>query len=568
MERSDFGELRGMLEQEPSVAGFENLIYFMEFHGSKGVSEQIRSEWLPYALARLEQSWPDATRECPKALLERYESGEALWCPMVRSLNFEGEGLAKKRTNRILAAKHMQGVTRLDLRSTRIKWEQLNEIAEAAPFGEIKHLAFRKSTRTVEYEALGDFFASRMVSRVESLSFRGWGRIQSDVYTLLVKRFPLENLKVLDLSGPRIISPKRLKELLDTGRLEQLEELYFRSDGSYSDYAGILEVLIEHGGLKKLRVLHVEGAQTKDLIALAQAACFESLEALILYRAQWDVGSLDAFVSSPYFPRLRHFVMECREEGLERVEAACAANFFERLETLVVDVLSMGIKELEGARASLQAVDTLLESGQLRGVKRFALSYPYFWSRSPLPEDEQRAFLARQLERLGTMEFEGLEALCYSADFRCGEVSLPEVFLRAGYLERLEELQVMGDVFKAGVLDALTDAPVDLRVKRLGLGFGFPVKEFERFVASEKFSFVEQLRVSEHVHEDCRKMLSCLADSDNASGLRQLIFKDQSAFHGAFCAPRYWEASRWTVVHGAASESMISPPLWIDGEGA
>ena len=32
MSQHDFGELRGLLEQRPSVVAFENLLYFLDYH--------------------------------------------------------------------------------------------------------------------------------------------------------------------------------------------------------------------------------------------------------------------------------------------------------------------------------------------------------------------------------------------------------------------------------------------------------------------------------------------------------------------------------------------------------
>lgn len=346
MTQERFGELRGMLEQKPSVAGFENLIYFIDFHSRREGHERVEREWLPYALSRLEQSWPDATRECPKELLEHYESGEALWCPMIRSLNFEGERLAKKRANRILESSHMGKVTHLCVRSSHINWEQLNALAERAPFGQLEFVDFRmvSKLKKSDEEHLIAFFSASMFKGVRSVSFREWRTLTVRGYDLFMKHFPLEGIRSLNLDGGKsVISPRQFERLLDTGRLYQLEELSFDNEGDLGMSTGMLSVLAKHEQLSSLRKLTVSGCHAKDMEAFVNARHFAELEELHLSSIHQAYDEVVSLLTLKSLPSLRHLTLHFTDVGLasgwreqqqEMLDQIASSGGFEQLESL------------------------------------------------------------------------------------------------------------------------------------------------------------------------------------------------------------------------------------------
>ncbi len=267
-----FGELRAMLEQIPSVSGFTTIISLIEHYAALDESGQIERQWLPYTAQKLDRSWPNEMRQCPGTLLHAYEKGEALWCPLIRAISFENERLNKDRVKQLIATTHMHQITHLNLRSCYIRWQDLADLAERSPFGQIESLDIYKSTQLPKsaHPFMIRFFESSMLEGLTSLSFRNWGSLKAVDYELFTEHFPLQSLTKLYMDK---ISAKRFKALLDTGKLEQLEELTVRGPN-------MLRTLSTHTGLAHLKHLDIAGYSERELKFFAKATHFTKLETL------------------------------------------------------------------------------------------------------------------------------------------------------------------------------------------------------------------------------------------------------------------------------------------------
>ncbi len=495
--RELFGELRGLLEQVPSIGAFGNVVRFLEHHAQDEAKRaQIEAEWIPYALGKLQESWPDRTRECPQDLLEGYEANSVVWVPLVTSLNFEGQGLAQKRTARLLEATHMGAVTCLDLRSCRVKWEQLNDIADANPFGVLTYLAFRKSTKSVDYQELSRFFASKMLSRVEHLSFRGWDKIKPDVYTLMTESFPLENLKVLDFCGSKVISSRRLKELLDTGRLGQLEELYVEIDGGYKTHEGVLGELAKNESMSHLRVLSVTGVNAKDIKLFAKATHFESLEVLKLHGVKCAVEDEKRFWHSEHFPALRRCSIALEDNHSERTRVLLNSSFIEKLEMLFLSISLPYESYGDESRLDelLACTQDIIRAPGLSGLKQFKLEF-FCGDFDSVGQEVLSEKFRPIFDTLRDVEFEQLQglALCvYASDSFDG--GLLGGLVDAPYMSALEEFQLEGNVFTDVDVDILTTSKNIPAYRHLGLAFDLSKEAFQRLMDAGKLGRAESLR--------------------------------------------------------------------------
>lgn len=288
-----FGEIRSLLDQQPSRMGFDLICQHIDA-ASADDAQRVTEEWFPYIDGRLE-SWPDSTRLCPKQLIQKFEDGEPLWGSLVRALDYEGISLTKKRMEKLFALEHASSLTWLDLRSAKMKWDQIESLAADAPF-RLKHFGFRRVSK-IDWDVIDALFSSPMLSGLESLTFRGWDKIKADIYTHMIEHLPLTNLRVLDLSGGAITS-RRLKELLDTGALDQLEELRVGRWVSEKGCTGILEAVAKRSSMTSLQVLHCTEAKTKEFKALRQAEHLSSLRELHI-DSTIDLASVEHLVAAP-----------------------------------------------------------------------------------------------------------------------------------------------------------------------------------------------------------------------------------------------------------------------------
>jgi hypothetical protein len=327
--KEKFGELRSFLERKPSSRTFDLIIQALEA-GASDNEAKVRAEWLPYAQQRLE-SWPDHTRLCPKTRNAEYTEGNAIWHSLVRALDFEGEKMGKSQMDDFLAAPGVEKITCLDMRSTSMTWEQVTEFAERAPF-ELERFGFRR-TSGVDSDALTALFTSDMLSRCRELNLKGWDKIKAAAFDALIPNFPLQHLRVLDLTGGAT-SIKRLQEMLDTGKLEDLEELYLGIWVSDKRRKGFIDKLVKHGGLSKLRVLHVEDHKEKEITALAKCEAFGNLEELCLF-GMLSTASLEQLLESPNLESLRSLrvVLDHKEikSSLAALRSSPALQKLERL---------------------------------------------------------------------------------------------------------------------------------------------------------------------------------------------------------------------------------------------
>ncbi len=499
-----FGELRDLLEQVPSVNAFETIVFFIDYHArDEEQRAQIEAEWIPYALGKLQESWPDRTRECPRSLLEGYEANTVVWAPLVASVNFEAESMSAKRLKQLVAAEHMKCVTGLNLCGARSKWEQLEELSTHSPFGDLKYLAFRRAIKPADYDSLATFFGSKMLSSVTHLSFKEWDKIKPDVYTLLEQSFPLENLTCFDFTGPRVISPRSLKALLGSGRLTGLEELYFERHDLSKDYKGVLKVLAGDTGLKNLKRLHLTGADSKDIQAFVKATHFESLEVLKLHTEGWDVKSMQVFAKSSGFPSLKRFVLMIRQDQSEVLQALASSELLQQLTSLEVRVIHNDAEHFESYAEHARAFISALDGASLQRLKwcedinkmsredGFEQGDLYRVTRSLL-----EGFSALNLESLRGFAYEQIATYQTLKDYRVAHQleggGSAAVLTQASWFHALDEFLLKGEMF--GDEDVKAIQASDVRCKYLGLEVECSLAQLKAFVDAGKLDDVRQLR--------------------------------------------------------------------------
>lgn len=481
-----FGELRHLVEQLPSPSAFENLVYFIEHRDSPSQRPQIEATWIPYLSDRLE-SWPDATRLCPKPLLERYESNSAVWGVLVRALDFEQEKLARTRTSRILKAKHMSKITSVDLRSTYIKWPQLVDFASSAPFGKLEHIAFRKGTKGSDLEALGEFFSSKMLAEMSSLSFEGWSNINASVYDVLLEHFPVENLTKIDLSGLKIISARRLKDLLDTGRFANLEEIEFRRHDSMGS-KGLFGTICQAKDLKKLRSIRGAWVKGQELITLSRADHLTHLEELHLSDLECTPEELEAALDAENLPALEHLSIGLSaggkavdERGKDLMRALGQSKLIRQVKTL-----SLSSNTHLDLCAFLDAADHELDHLTHFSWRPWCHGDDKL---APVVRDELRA-----LAKTSFTQLIGLNLRFYSMHQAARDHNLCKELLAAPFFPQLQELQVLGQCFHPqDILRLTTDSrfPV-LRV--CGLESPLDATQWRTFLTQTELSRLEVLR--------------------------------------------------------------------------
>jgi len=278
-----------------------------------------REELLPYVAGRLD-AWPDAARQCPRPRLLAYESGEPIWCTLVRALDYEGQSMGKKRVAALLDAPGFADVTRLDLRSAKMKWELLGEFVEKAPC-RLEHFGFRRVSK-MDWGVVDAMIASPMLSELSSLTFRGWDKIKPDIYDHMIELLPMDGIRHLDLSGGAITA-KRLKSLLATGKLDGLRSLDVGGWVSEKKTTGVIAEVAKRAELDGLESLRVRDHKPKELAALASAEHLSGLKRLHL--AEVTAAELELILSSEHLTSLeslRLFASDEEVEGVLRVLTA------------------------------------------------------------------------------------------------------------------------------------------------------------------------------------------------------------------------------------------------------
>ncbi len=363
----EFGEMRGLLERRPSTAVFDVMTQRLEAAASLDEA-QVRSEWLPYVESKLSR-WPDEARLCPKHRLEDYESGKPIWCGLVRALDYESVSLKKSRLTQVIEAPNAHQITHLDIRSANLKWDQIERLAREALF-KLKSFGFRRVS-AMQWHVLDQLFASEMLSDVERLNFRGWDKIMANVYTCLMTHFRLENLRALDVSGGAM-SARKLKDLLQTGRTDRLEE--FRAAAWVADKStrGMIDEFVKREEVKGLRVLDVRGCKARELKNLASAEHLSSLRALHL---GWDaeLDHIGEVLESPHFTSLEELTLHVEpEQWSELFEVLAHSPVLNGLTSLKLH------GELKNDPRRQHAFERFLESGRLESLQRFGLPFDEF----------------------------------------------------------------------------------------------------------------------------------------------------------------------------------------------
>lgn len=525
--KDSFGELRSMIERPSTTQNFTHLIYFIEQHLTSGATsrEAIEAQWIPYLTDKL-ATWPDRTRECPRELLDGYESNEAVWAPLIRSVNFASEAFSKARHQRLLKATHMGEVTALDLSAVRLSWEQLEELIKGSPFGQLEAFAFRKTLKKTDYPQLGALFASPLLAHVQALSFSRWDNIKSDVYDLLIEHFPLENLRELDLSGSRIISPKRMKDLLQTGKLDELERLMFATLGSENLYDGMLATLAKYDKLSKLKELRINGGTAKDLDAFVKSNNFNSLQRLKVsgweygtsarYREMWKPHHIEALLDEEHFPTLSEVRIELFQEDVLPGLEALAGEVVSKLDSLD---LRLYLTAEEVTPALERALNQALSGEVMRNLSRLSLNLIH---PTELDVDAGSRAVTMACHALGKAPLTSLRALRICQ--RRTHPMMPPLdgaiapIIAASYFENLEELQMLGTGFWDEDLSLLAERGKTFRA--LGFDTPFGERALEIVRTSKLLSEVEVLRLGDI---DLRSQDESVLDTLTREALLSLI---------------------------------------------
>lgn len=322
MSFAGFGEVRALLEQRPSTIVFGALMQRLGDLAARD-EDHVREVLLSYIHDKL-AGWPESARLCPKHRLREYESGEPVWCELVRALDYQDMKLEEDTVTKLLQVPGIEHITHLDLTATEISWAQLARLATSAPF-RLESFAMSRDAK-IDWDALDALFSSPMLSTTKRLSFRGWAKIRVDVYKHLAEHFPLENLRALDVSGGAM-SARKLGELVQTGRLDQLEEFYARTWTTEAFKPGMIGVLAQRASMQNLRVIDVAMCKAKELDALATAEHLSSLRELRFGTAS-ELSRLDAVLRAPHLSKLESlslFTFDLQSRVYETVLHALAA---------------------------------------------------------------------------------------------------------------------------------------------------------------------------------------------------------------------------------------------------
>lgn len=363
MSTSQFGELRSLLEREPSAASFDLMIQRLDAAKSDDEA-RTRAEWLPYIEGRLSQ-WPDSARQCPKAKLKDYESGTPIWCHLVRALDYEGENLGKKRLDKILSAPQVSHITRLDIRSAKLKWEQIATLAAEATF-KLKYFGLRRASGA-DWDVMGALLGSRMLSETESLSLRGWEKLPAGIATHLITHFPLRHLHSLDVTGGAITS-RTFKTLLDTHALDQLQSFRAGIGKTGKRCEGFVELIARHDTMQNLHTLHVNETTPTEIAALTKA---EHLSTLRELRIDSPLGREEVrqLLNAPYLVNLDELRLEIDlDHRFDFLSALPGSPVLSNLRTLHLDWSH------EDHAQAHEVFGELLQSGALSNLTRLAIS--------------------------------------------------------------------------------------------------------------------------------------------------------------------------------------------------
>ena len=492
----DFGELRSLLERAPSPGAFDLVCQRLEAaHADE--PDRVRAEWLPHVEGRLDQ-WPGASRRCPKPRLADFESGEPVWCHLVRALDYEGVSISAKRLDSILAAPDIDHLTHLDLRSANLKWDRIAKLAKDAPF-HLKSFGFRRVS-AIDWDALDALFSSEMLSAVDTLTFRGWDKIKADVYPHLIEHFPLNQLRSLDLSGGAV-SSRTLKLLLETDALDGLE--VFRAGAWVADKggSGLLPLFAKRTGMTGLSTLHVREAKPKGIEALADAAHLATLRELRI-DGPLDAASLSTLLSSPHLTGLEDLHVTLADDTAGQAFRMLAdSDILPNLHTLYLNWW----EQSGGAHDALAA---MLAAGPLTNLRRLAI-----------PLDDPKTFdaFAAHADALPNLEQLTLQRILHASDW----ASVPRLFSGED-LPNLEALTVSFYPDSPAVLSAVRRSELFARVKHVRL-LDANDAELVKTLKSSSVAHLETLDLRRSGVFAMREIMPALEETTHLGRLESLI---------------------------------------------
>ena len=475
--------------------------------------DRTRDVLLPYVKDKL-AGWPARARSCPRHRLREYESGEPVWCELVRALDYQNMVFEEGAIKRLLQVLGVEHVTHLDLSAAEISWEQLACLATNAPF-QLESFAIARNAK-IDWDALDTLFSSSMFSTVERLSFRGWAKIRVDVYKHLAEHFQLENLRALDVSGGAM-SARKLGELVRTGRLDQLEEFYARTWTTEAFKPGMIGVFAQHPNMQNLRVIEVAECKARELEALAGAEHLSSLRELRLGTAA-ELEHLDAVLNAPQFSeleRLSLFVFDWQSRGYEVVMSALAdSSLSEKMRALQFTAVRRpctypDVEELLGEQVHLS---NALQANGFEHLTRFCVELNSWMMNAfadhavAFPELEQLMIFGRGL-----------------SDPELREAAL-RLFTRQNF-PKLDTL-VVNMTDPAPVFDALEQN--DLAIKNLKV-VTYGADALTHLLSGEYLAHIEVLDMSSL---DCyhSKLLGTVFASPHLKGLRAVVVDGWPSF--------------------------------------
>lgn len=489
-----FGDIRSLIEQGPSEMAFDLICQHVEL-AAEEAGAPIQEVWLTYLKEKLD-TWPDAARLCPSHLLDTFERGESLWGELVRALDFSGSSLSRERVDALLALPDIASITRLDLRSTNMPWELLADFVARAPF-QLEHFAFRRVS-AIDRAVLIQLFSSPMLAALTSLNLRGWDKISSEVFELMLERLPLERLRTLDVSGG-VVSAKRLKQLLDSGKLDQLEVLLIDPWTSQKACAGVIDVLARRPQLTALKTLHVPEMKSKETRALAKATHLATLRELHIGHLD-DAAALEGLRDAPFTA-----LESCRLGLPHRLTASQAAltASLPWLATLRRLQLTVGWETAEDV-----SLTPLLESEHFpKQLEHFAID---------ISDPSQLAELARAPHLAGLVE------LHIALDTPYGSEEALRAFFDAPLWRELDTLALGASRASSRVIPPLLRSSLMGRLRQLRLSVQAPAEQLDALFVAEGLEKLETLSLWDDYMLTSGRHLPLLSTSPRTARLRRV----------------------------------------------
>lgn len=325
--RASFGELRGLLHQEPSTDLWRTLARFVD----RFPPEIFEDEMLEYMRVHL-ASWPDALRVAPRRWVDALVQGE--------------------RVPQIGIARHLRY-------SGSVRLAQGQEDFGEFPAYVTPGTHFFTLVQQLEGKEVSTLIQSPWIEELGSLELVGH-RLGDAVTARLARAKHLVNLRELVLSSNHL-SSRSVKALARAPALAMLHHLNLARNRI--DDAGFVALVTHMPLLKTLDVLqNVVGAQ--GAITLARDGVCHELEVLNLRRNPIGPDGFAALCKSDRFSRLH--TLDVRGCDLTEASARLLAtsSSFPSLKSVRVSVSEVGVEGinmlLASTRLSREAIEGLL----------------------------------------------------------------------------------------------------------------------------------------------------------------------------------------------------------------